>query len=184
MEKANLNLKIWGIRGNAAQYTQNKGKVVAFIDNTNAYISVDAFDGMGQTYQRRDNCEIEIYDNHEFVFKGTFKELIERLKSTEKRITEEDVYGHNKFEWNPYSFDCDVTGYIFPTDDTTVLYSLEPEEGKYETVVSHNPYYLEFPPDQKFLFDTFEESKNKALEIVESLIGLNGTWPEETPTEN
>jgi hypothetical protein len=47
-------------------------------------IVIDAFCGSGHTYKRRDYSIIEMYDSNQLVFRGTFEQLIYRLKKYSK----------------------------------------------------------------------------------------------------
>ena len=82
---AKINLKVTGVRGNKPNYTENKGRVVSFVGGTennihNDYIAVDAFEGYGETYKRRENCEVEVSIDG-FVWRGTPNEMIKKLTS-------------------------------------------------------------------------------------------------------
>lgn len=100
--KAKIDLKIQGIRGGNPSWNPNKGRCVMQIDhNSNIthpnYISADAFTGSGETYQRREVCEIEINQNGKALFRGTFDELCETLKT---------AYGDNRVR-NAGSYLCE-----------------------------------------------------------------------------
>lgn len=76
-----LDLKIQGVRGGDPQWLENKGRCLSFIDNASSanYISVDAFEGWGEDYKRREECLITIQFNQS-VWTGTIKDLAEALK--------------------------------------------------------------------------------------------------------
>lgn len=83
---AKINLKIWGVKGGNPQHQENKGSVSIFLRDDKleniGYINADAFNGAGETYQRRDSNIIEIFsDKDGVVFEGTFGELVEILKN-------------------------------------------------------------------------------------------------------
>ena len=99
--KAKIDLKIQGIRGGNPSWNPNKGRCVMHIDHSNVtipnYISADAFTGEGKTYQRREECEIEINKNGKSLFRGTFNELCKIL---------ETAYGDNRVH-NAGSYLCE-----------------------------------------------------------------------------
>lgn len=75
--KANVNVKIQGIKGGNPSYSENKGYVSTHIDNI-GYITVDAFNGQGDLYKRRNNSLITInIDGIEWS--GTINELKELI---------------------------------------------------------------------------------------------------------
>ena len=77
---AEIALKTTGVRGTSPKF-ENKGKVVIFPDKDSGnYISADAFSGQGASYQRMENVIIEIREDREILFMGSFIELCERLK--------------------------------------------------------------------------------------------------------
>lgn len=80
---AKINLKVTGVRGGSPSYQENKGQIVSFVGGSENnshedYISVDAFEGFGDSYKRRENCEIEVSIGGK-TWKGTPNELIEKL---------------------------------------------------------------------------------------------------------
>lgn len=80
---AKINLKVTGVKGGEPSYSENKGRVVSFVggETTNSqedYICIDAFEGFGESYKRRNECEIEVsIGGKKWV--GTPSELIEKL---------------------------------------------------------------------------------------------------------
>lgn len=81
---ANIDLKVTGVRGGSPSYNENKGKVTTFIDsgfNTEQFISVDAFEGFGKDYKRRNETKITIQDKYGRVWEGTFSELADKLNN-------------------------------------------------------------------------------------------------------
>ena len=74
-----LTLKTRGIKGGSFAKMLNKGQIIAFIDSFANYISVDAYKGQGDSYEKREECEIEISKDGK-IWKGTFEELFEKLK--------------------------------------------------------------------------------------------------------
>ena len=80
--KANIDLKVTGVRGGNPSWTENKGQVVVFVDDDKNVISIDAFIGQGSTYKKREVSLIEIRENNgEMIFLGTFDDLVKTLKS-------------------------------------------------------------------------------------------------------
>lgn len=86
-----LGYEITGKRGGTPQVKDDIGRVGVFIDNSMGCqysggdsIMVDAFKGYGETYGRREECEIIIRKSGEEVFKGNFNELVTKLTSDEK----------------------------------------------------------------------------------------------------
>jgi hypothetical protein len=78
MMKANINLKVIGVRGGSPSYNENKGQVTTFVESGNnrqQFISVDAFEGNGSSYKRRDDAHITIHDMYGRVWQGSFAEL-------------------------------------------------------------------------------------------------------------
>lgn len=58
--KAEVNLKVRGVKGGSPSWNPNKGEVITFVDGQKDYISVDAYKGQGEEYKRRDKSKIEI----------------------------------------------------------------------------------------------------------------------------
>lgn len=78
MKKANIDLKVIGVRGGSPSYNENKGQVTTFIDSgygNPEFICVDAFDGSGTDYKRREETKITIQDKYGRVWQGNFAEL-------------------------------------------------------------------------------------------------------------
>jgi hypothetical protein len=78
---AKIEIKTTGIRGNAPKL-ETKGQVVLFLDNPSAgnYIAADAYMGQGAGYQQRKETLIEIRQDYNVLFSGTFSELLTKLK--------------------------------------------------------------------------------------------------------
>lgn len=88
--QSRLGYSIQGKRGGTPQIKDDIGSVCAFVDNSMGCqysggntITVNAFQGMGETYERRKKCEITICNKGEEVFKGDFAELVSKLQPTE-----------------------------------------------------------------------------------------------------
>ena len=75
--KTNLNIKFQGVKGGNIQYLENKGKASIFFDSNS--ITVDAFEGKGDTYKKRDELLIKIIIDGEFEFIGTSAQLKKML---------------------------------------------------------------------------------------------------------
>lgn len=81
-----LGYSIQGKRGGTPQMKDDLGNVTTYIDNTNGSkyancIVVDAFQGFGETYSRREKSEITIISEGKEVFKGNFNELCTRMST-------------------------------------------------------------------------------------------------------
>jgi hypothetical protein len=82
MKQANIDLKVTGISGGSPTYNENKGQVTAFIDSGYArsqFISIDAFEGTGESYKKREEVKITIQDKYGKVWQGNFAELTAML---------------------------------------------------------------------------------------------------------
>ena len=73
-----LNVITQGVKGGKSNWLGRKGRVRVLIGDEYE-IEVDAFKGMGDTYQEREEPEITVYDSGELVFKGDFCELVSAL---------------------------------------------------------------------------------------------------------
>ena len=78
--RTNLDLKIEGQQGAFSTWQDNKGKVVAFVNKSEGFITVDAFIGQGETYKQRDEVLITIGNVGNRVWEGTFKQLLHLIK--------------------------------------------------------------------------------------------------------
>lgn len=76
----NIAVKTQNSKGGTPLYKENLGYVTTFIGHSADSIVVDAFEGQGDDYKRRELMEIRIYNNDELVFKGSKYELFEKLK--------------------------------------------------------------------------------------------------------
>jgi hypothetical protein len=87
MEQANIDLKITGVRGGSPSYNENKGQVTVFIESgysRQQFICIDAFEGSGKDYKRRDQTKITIHDKYGRTWQGNFAELSAHLFEQEK----------------------------------------------------------------------------------------------------
>ncbi len=73
-----LSVKQQGVKGGSPSYAE-KGRATLFIDEPGQLIAVDAFDGFGKTYKRRERCFIEVSDGSGNVWTGTFEDLSKLL---------------------------------------------------------------------------------------------------------
>ena len=76
----NLAIKTQNVKGGTPQFKDNVGYVSTFIGNNEDRIVVDAFEGFGETYKRREMHEISIFENGTLIFNGNKYELFEKLK--------------------------------------------------------------------------------------------------------
>jgi hypothetical protein len=76
-----LAIKTQNKRGNEPKYKENLGYASIFL-HPEFWISIDLFEGYGDSYRKRENEDITICNNGDIVFKGRFSELIKTLKST------------------------------------------------------------------------------------------------------
>ena len=73
--KAIINTIVTGIKGNTPKHNSNLGRVTTTIEGlSNGSISIDVFEGQGETYKRRSDAEITIRFG-EIFFEGTLTEL-------------------------------------------------------------------------------------------------------------
>ncbi len=92
-----LGYEITGKRGGTPQIKDDIGRVGAFIDNSlgcqhnGDMIMVDAFSGYGDSYERREKCNITIQKAGKEVFNGTFDELVEKLSPSMKTYQIEPI---------------------------------------------------------------------------------------------
>ena len=79
--KANIELKLQGVRGQSPKL-QKQGSITMFLDNPKpgCYIYADAYIGQGLGYQNRENTIIEIREDYNVLFSGTYAELCNKLK--------------------------------------------------------------------------------------------------------
>lgn len=85
---ANIQVKTVGVRGGNPKI-KNEGQIVLFIDEPKAgcYIYADAYIGQGTSYRERDNTILEIREDYNVLFSGSFKELCKKLNTID-RMTE------------------------------------------------------------------------------------------------
>jgi len=75
-----INLKTQNAKGRDPKLQLNFGYVTTFIKGEkDGVIVVNAFDGQGENYTRREEAEISISQDGTEIFKGTFNELINKL---------------------------------------------------------------------------------------------------------
>lgn len=77
----NLAVKTQNAAGNTPQYKENVGKSTTFIGHEEDFITVDAFEGSGLTYKKREQPEIRIVQNGTELFCGDKHELFNLLTS-------------------------------------------------------------------------------------------------------
>ena len=77
---AELIVRTLNKKGNEPKLKDNAGRVDILIDDDVAInISIDSFDGQGDSYKKREFSEIVICSNGFEEFRGTLKELVEML---------------------------------------------------------------------------------------------------------
>ncbi|MBT2621245.1 hypothetical protein [Chryseobacterium sp. ISL-6] len=76
-----LAIKTQNRAGSEPKYKENLGFASIFL-HPQDWISIDLFEGFGDSYRQRETEEITISDNGNIVFKGSFRELIQILKLT------------------------------------------------------------------------------------------------------
>lgn len=88
--QSRLGFSIQGKRGGTPQVKDDIGCIISYIDNPNGYelkranaIRVDAFQGQGDTYERRDKSNITIFNKGDIIFNGDFNQLANKLLSTD-----------------------------------------------------------------------------------------------------
>lgn len=77
---AELIVRTQNKKGNEPQLKHNVGRVDIFIDDSVfGNISIDSFEGQGDSYKQRESSEIVICANGFEEFRGTLKELVTML---------------------------------------------------------------------------------------------------------
>lgn len=91
--KAELRYKLQGVRGTGYQW-KTAGEIVIFpnggcsVYGNVPFISVDAFEGRGEDYRRREgSCLIQVNDGSEGIFSGSFDELKAIIKMSEIKMS-------------------------------------------------------------------------------------------------
>ena len=82
-DKARLAYEVTGKRGGAPKHTPDTGSVKVIVDDAGT-ISVDAYQGFGETYTRRETTLITVHSN-KFgdVYRGTFDGIAAILHSAQ-----------------------------------------------------------------------------------------------------
>lgn len=78
---SNISLKTTGVRGTTPQYKEKIGRVVTFLKHDQDYITIDDFEGFGDTYKQRELTNIEVYNNGKLLFSGDKYELFNILEN-------------------------------------------------------------------------------------------------------
>lgn len=78
--KAEIMLNTQGIRGGNLTGYKKKGAIAIDIDRLGNSIELDAYQGQGPTYQKREDTLINIKSLNGFEWSGTFNQLIEKLQ--------------------------------------------------------------------------------------------------------
>lgn len=89
---ARLGYSLQGKRGGNPQIKDNIGCISAYIDSstgcdpfTSNNITVNAFEGYGDDYHRRDKCEIVINSKGNEIFRGDFQDLVKICHRRQKK---------------------------------------------------------------------------------------------------
>ena len=94
MEK--LSLKIQGVKGGNPTWKEDTGYIAAFIGGNTNYILIDAFQGTGVNYKRRDQNIIRIFTGEkEFEFKN-FDAFAKTLELGESHKTYNVVFNNSE----------------------------------------------------------------------------------------
>jgi hypothetical protein len=79
-----LGVKTQNAAGGTPLWKENLGYVVTFIGRSEDYISVDAFEGQGLRYKKREQPEIRIVQNGVELFVGDKHDLFNLLTNTQQ----------------------------------------------------------------------------------------------------
>jgi hypothetical protein len=80
----NLSLKTRGVQGKEPIYKERIGCITGFLGHSEDRITIDNYEGFGDTYKERELQEIEIVQNGTTLFIGDKYELYEILKAYNK----------------------------------------------------------------------------------------------------
>lgn len=75
----NIHLETQGVKGGNTK-AQKVGYVIACLRHNQDRITIDDFEGHGDSYKQREQQHIEIIENGKVLFSGTKYELFEILK--------------------------------------------------------------------------------------------------------
>lgn len=81
--KKKLSLIRQGVEGGNTYHTKNIGCIQAFIGE-GSLVEVDAFEGHGSNYKRRDECQITIREDDSTLFVGSFPNFCNIIKQGNK----------------------------------------------------------------------------------------------------
>lgn len=87
--ESRISCKTIGVKGGSPKYKENMRLVCTFIDGSDDYISIDGFQGNGDSYKRREKSLITIHIGG-FSFEGTKDEL-------ENKFMKEEQIESNKY---------------------------------------------------------------------------------------
>lgn len=89
---ARLGYSLQGKRGGNPQVKDDVGCVRAYVDSSNGCdpfssnnITVNAFEGYGDNYHRREKCEIVINSKGNEIFRGDFQTLVKVCRKKQKK---------------------------------------------------------------------------------------------------
>jgi hypothetical protein len=74
-----LSIETQGIKGGQTKTTYEIGAVFASFEGQK--ISIDNFEGRGDSYKKRQNPLIQIIEDGQNIFSGTFEELKNKLQN-------------------------------------------------------------------------------------------------------
>ena len=77
---ADLSIQTQGVKGGNTQ-SKKAGYMLACFEDESQRISIDNFEGRGETYKEREAPLIEVIDNGATIFSGTFAELKAKLNA-------------------------------------------------------------------------------------------------------
>jgi hypothetical protein len=75
MKTNQVGVKIQGVKGGDPAYRDNVGYVSTFVGGDGNRVVIDAFEGYGESYKRRETPIVELYRNGNLVFSGSYKDL-------------------------------------------------------------------------------------------------------------
>lgn len=80
--KTSINTITTNKKGDEPQHNSNVGRITTRIEGaSNGTLSIDAYKGCGDTYERRSDAQITIYYGGHLEFEGTLTELINKIKT-------------------------------------------------------------------------------------------------------
>jgi hypothetical protein len=134
--KTTINLKMQGVKGGDPQWQANKGYIATHIEGKeNGSISIDAFEGQGETYKRREIPLITIFHGGKLVYEDNFSRFIEKLQKPEPQyflFGETSCRNFFEMEFNDFIQDAEdngLDGITFEWDGANVADLLSAMDG-------------------------------------------------------